>query len=69
MKNNVEEFREHKWLASVILGMAILWSLLFLYILNPFSIQPVFCISVVAFILGFWGLIGLIKKTQISFFS
>jgi hypothetical protein len=40
---------------------------LFLYYLNPFSVQPVLFTSMSAFVLGLWGLICLFKKRLASF--
>lgn len=56
------------WVARGILGMAVLWSLLFLYFFRPFSVQPVFCISILSFIAGLWVLIVLMRK-QVDFYT
>lgn len=50
------------WIARGIFGMAVIWCLLFLYFFPPFSIQPVFCISILSFIAGLWALIALMRK-------
>ncbi|MBX3239808.1 MAG: hypothetical protein KIT80_21165 [Chitinophagaceae bacterium] len=65
-QNPAMEYKAEKWLGRFILSVLIFFNLLFLYYLNPFSIQPEFFISVSAFVLGFWGLIGLVRKSQVS---
>lgn len=59
------EYKAEKWLGRLILSVLIFFNLLFLYYLNPFSVQPEFFISVSAFVLGSWALIALIKKSQV----
>jgi hypothetical protein len=61
-KKKQAEVRKHLWPARVIVGMTILWNLIFLYLFNPFKGQPVLYLSVLAFILGLWMVIGLIKR-------
>ena len=58
------EFKAAKWLGKAILSVLVFFNLLFLYFLNPFSVQPVLFIAVAAFVLGLWVLIGLISKIQ-----
>jgi|SRR5688500_15640866 hypothetical protein len=50
------------WLAYSIIGMTVVLNLAFLFYTNPFSINPVFYISVCCFILGLWGLIVICQK-------
>lgn len=66
-KNPVVEYKAEKWLGKFILSVLVFFNLLFLYYLNPFSVQPEFFLSVAAFVIGLWGLIGLIKKSRVSF--
>lgn len=65
-KNPVVEYKAEKWLGKFILSVLVFFNLLFLYYLNPFSIQPGFFLSVAAFVIGLWGLIGLVRKIQVS---
>lgn len=64
-QNQAMEYKAEKWLGKFILSVLIFFNLLFLYYLNPFSVQPEFSISVSAFVLGLWGLIGLVRKSQV----
>lgn len=66
-QNPAVEFKAEKWLGKFILSVLIFFNLLFLYYLNPFSVQPAFSISVSAFVLGLWGLIGLVRKIRHPF--
>jgi hypothetical protein len=66
-KRPVTEYKAEKWLGKFILSVLVFFNLLFLYYLNPFSVQPEFFLSVAAFVVGLWGLIGLIKKSRVSF--
>lgn len=68
-RKTAKEMTGYNWIAQVILRIFILWILLFFYFVNPFSVEPVFCISIGAFVLGIWGLIGLMNKIANSFFS
>src|SRR5688572_25289253 len=65
-KKPVIKYKAEKWLGKFILSVLIFFNLLFLYYLNPFSVQPEIFIPVSAFVLGLWGLIGLLKKSQES---
>jgi hypothetical protein len=65
-RNPAVEYKAEKWLGKFILSVLVFFNLLFFYYLNPFSVQPEFFLSVAAFVLGLWGLIGLIKKSQVS---
>jgi hypothetical protein len=65
-RNPSKEYKAEKWLGKFILSVLVFFNLLFFYYLNPFSVHPELFISVVAFVLGLWGLIGLIKKSQVS---
>lgn len=58
----LEEFKVSEWVGKLILGVLVSFNIIFLFYLIPFSIQPVLITSLVAFILGLWGLIGLIKR-------
>lgn len=66
-KNPVVEYKAEKWLGKFILSVLVFFNLLFLYYLNPFFVHPEFFLSVAAFVIGLWGLIGLIKKSRVSF--
>tara|TARA_B000000460_G_C21467796_1_gene371133 strand:+ start:176 stop:502 length:327 start_codon:yes stop_codon:yes gene_type:complete len=63
------EYKVENWLGKFILLVLVFFSLLFFYYLNPFSILPEFFISVSAFVMGLWGLIGLLKKAKFQFLS
>jgi hypothetical protein len=56
----------NNWVVNAIFIMAIVWTLLFLYFFNPFSVQPVLCFSVLAFTIGLTVLIWLIRQNQVS---
>lgn len=61
-KSNREMPVSNPWIARGIFGTAVIWVLLFLYFFRPFSIQPVFCLSILSFIAGLWVLIALLRK-------
>lgn len=65
-KNKREEYTAGRWLGKVILGILVLFNISFLLYLIPFSLQPALISSVIAFTLGVWGLIVLIKKAHAS---
>lgn len=62
------EYKAEKWLGKFILSVLVFFNLLFLYYLNPFSIQPELFISVAAFVVGLGVLIVLVRRRQ-SFIS
>ena len=57
----------NRWVANVVIGMAVIWALTFLYFFRPISAQPVYCLSALGFVLGFWILIGIIRAKAIHF--
>lgn len=61
-KSKREEYTAERWLGKVILGILVSFNVAFLLYLIPFSLQPALITSVIAFMLGLGGLIGLIKK-------
>ena len=61
-KNKVVEYTAGKWLGKFILAVLVIFNLLFFYYLNPFYLQPVLFISIMAFVLGCWIVIALVKK-------
>ncbi|MEJ7644843.1 MAG: hypothetical protein WKF87_09625 [Chryseolinea sp.] len=63
-KNQSVKFAGNRGVAQIILGMSILWGILFLYFYNPLSVHPVLCISIVAFVVGLWGVIAIVRKGQ-----
>lgn len=65
-RNKREEYTAERWLGKVILGILVSFNVVFLLYLIPFSLQPALITSVIAFMLGLWGLIVLIKKSHIS---
>lgn len=58
------ETKAEKWLGKFILSVLVFFNVLFLYYLNPFSIQPGLFISVAAFVVGLWVLIVLARRLQ-----
>ena len=58
------ETKAEKWLGKFILSVLVFFNLLFLYYLNPFTIQPGLFISVAAFVVGLWVLVGLARRLQ-----
>lgn len=65
-KNKREEYTAERWLGKMILGILVSFNISFLLYLIPFSLQPALITSLIAFTLGLWGLIGMIKKTHAS---
>lgn len=65
-KEPTEEYAMGKWLGKFILAVLIFFNLLFFYYLNPFAIQLLTFISICAFVLGFWILIGVIQKKSLA---
>jgi hypothetical protein len=65
-KDKREEYTAERWLGKVILGILVSFNISFLLYLIPFSLQPALITSIVAFTVGLWGLIGLIKKAHAS---
>lgn len=60
-------YKVRGWVGKYIIGLLVLFNLLFLYYLNPFSVQPVITISALAFVIGFWFLIPLMTQRKIQF--
>jgi hypothetical protein len=54
------------WVARIVVGIALVWVALFLYLLGPFAIQQIFSISILSFTVGLWALILLIRKRDMS---
>lgn len=68
-KSKREELKISTWLGPAVLVVLVSFNVMFLFYLIPFSIQPVLITTVVAFILGLWALIALIKKDHRSTFD
>lgn len=63
-KSQAVEYTAGSWLGKFILSVLVFFNLLLFYYLKPFSVQPVFFISITAFVLGVWAVIALIKKNS-----
>lgn len=62
-------FKAGKWIGKFILGILLSFNLLFLYYLNPLPKQSVLFISIIAFLVGIWGVIAVIRRFQLSKFD
>lgn len=64
-KRNYEAvYKKDERLGKGILIILVGCNLLMLYMLNPFSIQPMFFLYMSGFVLGTWGGIWLVKKMK-----
>lgn len=68
-EKEVVAFKAGKWIGKFILGILLSFNLVFLYYLNPWAKQSVLFISIVAFLVGVWGIIAMIKRFQLSKFD
>jgi hypothetical protein len=59
-------FKAGRWIGKFILGILLSFNLLFLYYLNPLQKQSVLFISIAAFLAGIWGVIAMIRRSQLS---
>ena len=63
-RNYQAVYKKDERLGKVILVILVGSNLLMLYLLNPFSLQPMVLLYMSVFVLATWGSIGLVKKMK-----